>query len=149
MSENSHEFAKEPSIRIERVLDYMLKFNCFQPMTLEQLNVCDYYEPPPYHDDDVFFLIYFEQIRPTHLIKEFKNYKESKLIFLSKEINFANKSYKLPFLSFKNYIIRRVSKLYLVDRRVPIVDDILTQIFHLPLFLFNTILWNTLFHANF
>ena len=137
--ENSHEFAKKPSMQIGRVLDYMLKFNCFQPMTLEQLNVCDYYEPPPYHDDDVFFLIYFEQIRPTHLIKEFKRYKEPKLIFLSKEINFANKSYKLPVLSFKNYIIRRVSKLYLVDRRVPIVDDILTQIFHLPLFLFNTL----------
>ena len=139
LSEISHSFTKEPSMRIERVLDYMLKFNCFQPMTLEQLNVCDYYEPPPYHDDDVFFLIYFEQIRPTHLIKEFKRYKEPKLIFLSKEINFANKSYKLPVLSFKNYIIRRVSKLYLVDRRVPIVDDILTQIFHLPLFLFNTL----------
>ena len=43
--ENSHTFAKEPSMQIGRVLDYMLKFNCFQPMTLEQLNVCDYYEP--------------------------------------------------------------------------------------------------------
>ena len=137
--ENSHHFAKEPSMRIGRVLDYMLKFNCFQPMTLEQLSICDYYEPLPYHDDDVFFLIYFEQIEPRHLIKEFKRYKEPKLIFLSKEINFANNSYKLPVLSFKNYIIRRLSKLYLVDRRVPIVDDILTQIFHLPLFLFNTL----------
>ena len=140
--ENSHHFEKEPSMRIERVLDYMLKFNCFQPMTLEQLNVCDYYEPRPYHDDDDdddIFYIQFKQIEPRHLIKEFKRYKEPKLIFLSKERNFANKSYKLPVISFKNYIMRRVSKLYLVDRRVPIVDDILTQIFHLPLFLFNTL----------
>ena len=104
-------------------IDYMLKFNCFQPMTLEQLNVCDYYEPRPYHDDDVFFLIYFEQIEPRHLIKEFKKYKEPKLIFFAKETYFEDKAYKLSTLSFRKSIIRRVSN--------------------------HNILWNTLFHANF
>ena len=52
--ENSHSFAKEPSMQIGRVLDCMLQFNCFQPMTFEQLNVCDYYEPLQFHDNDIF-----------------------------------------------------------------------------------------------
>ena len=56
-----------------------------------------------------------------------------------KETYFEDKAYKLSTLSFRKSIIRRVSKLYLVDHRVPIVDDILTQICHLPLFLFNTL----------
>ena len=120
---------------IGKVLKILLENDAFEPMTMDQLSVCYEYKPASFHHISNIL-----QTKEDYLNMKLKIYEgKIKYVEIDPEYAFAQFDEKRYQLYFGNIVHRRSKALYLDNYPIKQADEILTNLFGYPLYLFTTI----------